>query len=219
MARSSLFHADAPFQSVNYNASVSSIDLSTRISSDQFRYAGEVGFFGFLKTWRYEPGFRISLLLRLAEWSSQTGILKPVLLRPISFLLGRKCIRYGVHLSGACRIGAGLYLPHPLGIVIHGDCIIGQNCVVSQNVTLGETKRGARKGTPVIGNRVYIAPGAVVIGGIHIGDDVAIGANCVVTRDVPPNSVVAGVPGKVLSENGSHEYITNAFPFPDDDVT
>lgn len=186
---------------------------------DHFRYTGTVDLSGAFKTWRHEPGFRISALIRLAAWCSETALRRNLLYRIVCHSLQRVCERHCVLISPRSRIGAGLYLPHPLGIVIHGDCVIGQNCVVSQNVTLGETKRGPRKGTPVIGDRVYIAPGAVVIGGIHIGNDVAIGANCVVTRDVPPNSVVAGVPGKILSENGSHEYITNAFPFPGDEVT
>jgi len=64
---------------------------------------------------------------------------------------------------------------------------------------LGRVNRGNKKGFPVIGNNVYIGPGAKIIGNVHIGNNVAIGANCVVTHDIPDNGVVVGIPGKVIS--------------------
>jgi serine O-acetyltransferase len=85
--------------------------------------------------------------------------------------------------------------------------VIGDNCNISQGVTIGEANRGPRKGTPVIGNNVYIGPGAKIIGAVHIGNNVAVGANCVVTRDVPDGAVVVGVPGRVISYEGSKGYI------------
>src|SRR3972149_632365 len=69
--------------------------------------------------------------------------------------------------------------------------------------------RGPRKGAAVIGDNVYIGPGARIVGKVDIGSNVAIGANCVVTKDVPENAVVVGVPGKVISFNGSGDYIQN----------
>ena len=87
------------------------------------------------------------------------------------------------------------------------DVKIGNNCNISQGVTLGVTNRGAKKGCPTIGDNVYIAPGAKVIGNIVVGNDVAIGANCVLTKDVPDHAVVVGIPGKIISYNGSSGYI------------
>lgn len=83
-----------------------------------------------------------------------------------------------------------------LGIVIHGNTVIGDDCTIVQNVTIGRNPGDTR--VPVIGNRVYIGAGAVVIGEITIGDDAVIGANSVVIRDVPAGAVVAGVPARLI---------------------
>jgi len=91
--------------------------------------------------------------------------------------------------------------------MVNPSVVIGKNCNISHQVTLGVVNRGDRKGCPVIGDNVYIGPGAKVIGNVHVGNDVAIGANCVVTQDIPDNSVVVGVPGKVISSEGSMGYV------------
>ena len=98
------------------------------------------------------------------------------------------------------------------GIVISQKATIGKNCNISHQVTIGRTNRGPQKGIPVIVNNVYIGPGAKVIGNIRIGNNVAIGANCVVTKDAPDNAVVVGVPGKIILFKGSFEYINNTDP-------
>lgn len=92
------------------------------------------------------------------------------------------------------RIGGGLLLPHPNGIVIHPDVTIGPNCLIFQQVTVGATERGV----PIIGGHVDIGAGAKIIGPIRIGSHSVIGANAVVTRDVPAGSVVAGIPARVI---------------------
>lgn len=86
---------------------------------------------------------------------------------------------------------------------------IGRNCNLSHQVTIGVSRRGARAGVPRIGDNVYIGPGAKIFGGIVLGDNAAIGANCVVTKDVPPSGVVVGIPGQVISSAGSAGYINN----------
>ena len=92
------------------------------------------------------------------------------------------------------QIGGGLLMPHPNGIVIHPDAIIGPNCLLFQQVTIGS----ARGGVPRIGGHVDIGAGAKIIGPITLGNHVQVGANSVVTRDVPAGSVVAGIPARVL---------------------
>ena len=74
---------------------------------------------------------------------------------------------------------------------------------------MGQVNRGAKKGSPVIGDNVYVGAGAKVIGKVLIGNNVAIGANCVVIQDVPDQAVVVGIPGKVVSNNGSYDYVNN----------
>lgn len=85
--------------------------------------------------------------------------------------------------------------------------MIGKNCNISQGVTIGPTKRGSRRGCPTIGDNVFIGPGALVIGGIKIGRNVAIGGNAVVNKDIPDNAVVVGNPGVIVSFEGSGDYI------------
>lgn len=107
------------------------------------------------------------------------------------------------------QIGPGLYIGHHGGIVTNEEMQIGKNCNLSHDVTIGVSRRGERAGVPVIGDNVYIGPGAKIFGKITIGNNAAIGANCVVTKDVPENGVVAGIPGKVISYEGSAGYINN----------
>ncbi len=92
-------------------------------------------------------------------------------------------------------------------IFINSETVIGRNCNISQGVTIGPTKRGSRRGSPIIGDNVFIGPGALVIGGIHIGNNVAIGGNAVVNKDIPDNAVVVGNPGVIVSFEGSKDYI------------
>jgi serine O-acetyltransferase len=91
------------------------------------------------------------------------------------------------------RIGGGLLIPHPNGIVIHPDAIIGPNCLVFQQVTIG-TRNGL--GVPHIGGHVDIGAGARILGPVSIGDHAQIGANAVVVTDVPEAAIALGVPAK-----------------------
>jgi serine O-acetyltransferase len=85
--------------------------------------------------------------------------------------------------------------------------VIGENCNISQGVTIGQAGREGKQLTPIIGDRVYIGPGAKIFGGIKIGNDVAIGANAVLTKDLPDNAVAVGVPAKIVSYEGSHDFV------------
>lgn len=91
------------------------------------------------------------------------------------------------------RIGGGLLLPHPSGIVIHVDVEIGNNCLIFQQVTIGD----AGGGVPRIGGHVDIGAGAKILGAIAIGDHARIGANAVVLRDVPGGKTAVGVPAVI----------------------
>jgi serine O-acetyltransferase len=83
-------------------------------------------------------------------------------------------------------------LSHPYGIIIHSKAKIGKNCIIMHQVTIGQKKIDEQE-APILGNNVFIGAGAKILGKIKIGDNVVIGANAVVTKDVPSNSVVVGV--------------------------
>jgi len=114
----------------------------------------------------------------------------------------------GISISPDCRIGPGLYIGHFGGIVLHTDVVMGKDCNLSQGVTLGLGKKNGHWGVPTLGDRVYIAPGAKLVGPIHLGDGTVVGANAVVTKDTEENDVVAGVPARVIGHQGSAEYIS-----------
>lgn len=102
-----------------------------------------------------------------------------------------------IHLT--TRIGGGLRIPHPNGIVVHPDAVIGPNCTIMAQVTIGQ---GRAPGAPVIGGHVDIGAGARILGPVRIGDHARIGANAVVTRDVPEGAVAVGVPARIRQAGG-----------------
>lgn len=105
------------------------------------------------------------------------------------------------------QIGKGTILGYQaLGIVIHKRCVIGVDCHISQNVTIGGTS-GLYE-VPVLGDNVQVGAGAVIIGPVHIGSNVIVGANSVVNRDIPDNSVAVGAPAKVIKTLKSNQKAT-----------
>jgi serine O-acetyltransferase len=95
-----------------------------------------------------------------------------------------------------CRIGGGLLIPHPQGIVIHPDAVIGPNCLILQQVTIGTRGRG-QGDTPILQGHVDVGAGAKVLGGIRLGAHSRVGANSVLLCDVPPGCTAFGVPAAV----------------------
>ena len=113
----------------------------------------------------------------------------------------------GIAIGHQAIIGPGFYIGHFSNIFVSGDAIIGHTCNISQGVTIGVSGRGPKRGTPQIGNRVYIATNAVVVGKSIVGDDAVIGANSLVTTDVAPHTTVIGVPAQFRNSHGSEEYL------------
>lgn len=98
------------------------------------------------------------------------------------------------------EIGSGTIFAYSgIGVVIHKRCKIGENCVVGSNVTIGGKSNS--QGVPVIGNNCFIATGVKILGDIKIGDNSVIGANAVVVTSIPKNSLVTGIPAKVIKTN------------------
>lgn len=110
--------------------------------------------------------------------------------------------RTGVEIHPAAKIGRRLVIDHGMGIVIGATAEIGDDCLFYQGVTLGGTGAARGKRHPTIGNNVMIGCGAKVLGPFKVGDNARIAANSVVLNEVPTNSTVVGVPGRVVRLNG-----------------
>lgn len=108
----------------------------------------------------------------------------------------------GIEIHPGATIGDRLFIDHGMGVVIGETCEIGDDVVIYQGVTLGGTGKEKGKRHPTIGNNVVIGSGAKVLGSFKVGDNSNIGANSVVVREVPPNSTVVGIPGKIVKTNG-----------------
>lgn len=178
-----------------------------QVHGDLYRYAGGRGIGAFFSAYFTEPGFRFGFWLRLCRFLRDQPSTRFGFYHLAKLFFNHYRFKYGVHIDFMSEIGAGLYICHVGLIVINRRVIIGKNCNLSHEVTVGQKSRGKNEGTPVVGDNVYIGPGAKIIGGVTVGDNVAVGANCVVTRDVPQGSVVAGIPGKVISDGGSTGYV------------
>ena len=112
------------------------------------------------------------------------------------------------------KIGRGFCMIHAFGAGINSAAVLGDNVTVHQFVAIGQENRGKRKGAPILGNRVWVGPGAVVVGRVRIGDDVLIAPNSYVNCDVPSHSIVMGNPCRIIPrENATEGYIT--FPVPE----
>jgi len=156
-------------------------------------------------------GLWVMARYRIRRWVMlyvHVPVLRQVL-RSLCFI-SQKIVEVMTHceVPDKAQIGPGMFMPHAYCIVIHQDTQIGELCTISQDVTIGTGGRGEKKGVPVLGDRVYIAPGARAFGALTIGSDVAVGANAVVTKSLPPKAVAVGIPAKVISEKGSADLIT-----------
>ena len=108
----------------------------------------------------------------------------------------------GVEIHPAAQLGRRFFIDHAMGVVIGETTIVGDDCTLYQGVTLGGTGNEVGKRHPTLGNNVTVGSGAKVLGNITIGDNVRIGGNSVVVKDVPSDSTVVGVPGRVVRRNG-----------------
>jgi serine O-acetyltransferase len=144
-----------------------------------------------------EPGLWVMAVYRFGCW--RYGIRRRWMrigfsfLYKVLFVLVRAAT--GTELPCEARVGRRLRIDHSYGIVVSGDAWLGDDVILRDGVTIGLRRAGIR-GSPVIGDRVDIGTGAKILGAIHVGDDVAIGANAVVLIDVPANSIAVGVPAR-----------------------
>ncbi len=136
---------------------------------------------------------------RFSNWLYRHGIpLLPKFIWRIQYLL------YNCSVPGSCTIGKGTKFGYGgIAVVLHARTVIGENCMIGQGVTVGG-KSGWHE-VPIIGNNVIINAGAKIIGPVRIGDNVEIGVNSVVVKDVPSNCIVAGIPARILRANMTEE--------------
>lgn len=145
------------------------------------------------------PGCKFMIYWRLAH-RLRGGVFK--------YIVWHYSIKYGYQIPIQTNIGKGLYLGHHGAVVINPGAIIGDNCNIAQNVTIGMENRGERKGCPTIGNKVWIGAGAVIVGKINVGDDVLVAPNTFINRDIPSHSIVFGNPCTIKHrENATEGYI------------
>jgi serine O-acetyltransferase len=142
----------------------------------------------------FVPGFQLAFCIRLQSQAVKIPFIGKLL---------RKFIWYfGMVFSSAdiaveCEIGAGIYMPHPTGIVVRPECLIGKNVTILQGVTIGKGENGETSQT-IIGDNCKLYAGAKIIGDIRIGDNAVIGANAVVLKDIPAGATAVGVPARII---------------------
>lgn len=143
------------------------------------------------------PGLHALIVYRIAHRLWLWGI--PIIPRWFSQLA-----RFftGVEIHPGATIGKNLFIDHGMGVVVGETAVIGDNVLLYQGVTLGGTGKETGKRHPTIGNHVVVGAGAKVLGNITVGDSSYIGANAVVIKDVPPNSTVVGIPGRITKQEG-----------------
>ncbi|MGF1481229.1 MAG: serine O-acetyltransferase [Cyanophyceae cyanobacterium] len=147
-----------------------------------------------------KPGFRAVAVCRFGAWRMQ---IKPKLLRAPFSLFYKALYRkvrntYGIEIPDTVKLGRRVVIEHQSAIVIHGDSVIGDDCIIRQGVTIGNRYLERPFDAPKLGKRVNVGAGSKLFGNILIGDGAKIGANAVVLCDVPSEATAVGIPAKVI---------------------
>lgn len=137
---------------------------------------------------------------RISHWCFKNKIIIiPSLIRLYIFII------HGSRLPAKTKIGKGtLFTAKGMGVIFNGDEEIGENCQIGHHVKM--LRKNPYKNCAKVGNNVFISSGAVIMGNVIIGDNVIISANCVVTKSVPENSIVAGIPAKIIGSVSDLDY-------------
>lgn len=157
--------------------------------------------------WGRDEIWRFEILLRHAEYytNNRNSLWNKVLYIIYKYRFHKMSVKLGFSIP-VNVFDKGLSIAHYGSIVVNDHARVGKNCRIQENVTIGST--GGNEAAPVIGDNVFIASGARIIGDISIGDNIAIGANAVVTKSFLSEHVtVAGIPARVISENGSKGFV------------
>jgi serine O-acetyltransferase len=156
-----------------------------------------------------------------ALWVYRFGVwrmkVRPKLLRAPLSVAYRALFRfvrnvYGIEVPYSATIGRRVVLEHQHGIVVHGDTVIGDDCIIRQGVTLGVRRLNGISDAPTLGHRVTVGAGAKILGKVRIGDGADIGANAVVLSDVPEGALVVGIPARVVRRSSKKQDIATVTP-------
>ncbi len=183
------------------------MNFITHIHTDYKKYKKYGG--NFITIIFFTQGFWAVFQYRIANavYKMRIPVLKQVL--TILCLLWQKVIEIttGISIPASAKIGHSFYIGHFGGIILNAKTSIGNNCNISQGVTIGVSGIGEKRGVPVIGNDVYVGANAVLAGNITIEDNVLIAACSLVNTDVDGNSIMIGVPAIKVSNKSSEGYI------------
>ena len=172
--------------------------------NDYKRYTHKKGLAGMLYAYLATANYRVVFWYRLRVKFKNI----PFVRQCINMYFWRLAFMRGIEIPSSCEIGDGFYIIHSGNVVINSKCKIGKNFTVVGSATLGAVLIGDKKGSPTIGENVYLGNGVSVLGNVTIGSNVLIGANSVVLSDVPDNCFVAGAPARIISKSdGSKGYI------------
>jgi serine O-acetyltransferase len=179
--------------------------MDETIKSDLYRYDQLTGIKGLFKG-LLTPGFRYMFFHRKAAQCRK----KSISWLFYSLIKHHYSYKFGFQIPSCTTIGPGFYIGHFGTIVINGEAVIGKNCNIGHSVTIGQANRGKNKGCPVIGDKVWIGTGSVIVGNIRIGSNVLIAPNSFVNIDIPENSIALGNPVKIIpKDNPTADYINN----------
>ncbi len=176
------------------------------IKSDLYRYQPGPYSWGRLLKGMRAQGFRYMFWRRLMEHYRGTplGWLARLMVRHYMY-------KFGFQIGG--QIGEGLYIGHFGTVIVSVNAVIGNWCNIGPGVTIGASRRGEKKGAPVLGDCVWVGTNAVLVGNIRIGSDVLIAPGAYVNMDVPDHSLVIGNPGKIIPrEHATEGHINNVPP-------
>jgi serine O-acetyltransferase len=153
----------------------------------------------------FKAGFQAVLLYRVSHWLYQRGWIYP------PWFLSRLSIAItGAEIEFNARIGPGMFVSHPVGIVVGRGTVIGSNVTLFQGVTFGvkSWRPDAITKFPRVGNKCYFFTGAAVLGDVTVGDDCIVGAHAVVTSDLPDGSLALGIPAKIYPDKGKEAILS-----------
>lgn len=169
-----------------------------KMFSQNLKSVSDLNIWNMLHVYVKSPVFKCVLIMRLCFALEKRKWLYPLYIA-LKIYYRHLEIKFGVQIGHRLNPDGGFFIGHYSGIVVHEYAKIGKNFIIHQGTTIGTTD----KGVPTIGDNVTVGANVSIIGDVTIGNNCTIGAGSVVTKDIPDNCIVAGVPAKVLRKNNS----------------